>query len=621
MQGNAVDRATARARVTWSARGLRLLHRAGRGWSGRASGDRVRHLHGRRARRVAVAHDQSETDGRAVALLESAPLSDSLAEQESGPRRDLRDERRIRGSERRGGRARGDDTRARGTPSRGCGRALERRRVDGLSPVDRARRSSSPPRWNVRRRLRGRQIPAYSVRLVGLGPTSTAREQLHDRAPCVREDALLALEPEIDLHAMPPLVDVLPRDATVGEVRVPNEDPFAVAVADTSNTYGDYTMRGKVAVVGVGTTQQGEIPGRSADEIAVDAIRLALADAGIDKSKVDGLFTGPDRLRHESAKRAAHLRPPTGGRRAVRVSARGRHGRPCVPPAPIPVWQHGGAARHGHFSALLRRLASRDSAPRQQVVYTTHSPLFVGIDRFDSIRLLRREVDGPDRPRVTKVTKQTADEAIKVLQDAAGGTGFTGATFLARLTPLMTPWVNEGFFGDVVVLVEGEEDRAWILGTATSLGHDFPSLGISVIPCYGKSNLDRPYVVFSGLTIPTYVVWDGDNGDKDAKEGENRRLLRLVGATDEPWPSLRVTASHTVFECTLSETVRKEVGLEAHDAAVTAVIEECGMSTKKDAFKSPVVVETVVRRLREQGLRSATLDALVDAVIAMRGPH
>jgi acetyl-CoA acetyltransferase len=45
------------------------------------------------------------------------------------------------------------------------------------------------------------------------------------------------------------------------------------------------------AIAGIGTTSQGELPGKSANEIAVDAVRLALADAGLRKDDVDGLIT------------------------------------------------------------------------------------------------------------------------------------------------------------------------------------------------------------------------------------------------------------------------------------------------------------------------------------------
>ncbi len=47
------------------------------------------------------------------------------------------------------------------------------------------------------------------------------------------------------------------------------------------------------AIVGVGATEQGELPGRSADEIAVTAAAIALSDAGISKDEVDGLVTCP----------------------------------------------------------------------------------------------------------------------------------------------------------------------------------------------------------------------------------------------------------------------------------------------------------------------------------------
>jgi acetyl-CoA acetyltransferase len=51
-------------------------------------------------------------------------------------------------------------------------------------------------------------------------------------------------------------------------------------------------MRGRVAIVGIGATAQGELPGRTADDISIEALRLALADAGLAKDQLDGLITG-----------------------------------------------------------------------------------------------------------------------------------------------------------------------------------------------------------------------------------------------------------------------------------------------------------------------------------------
>lgn len=46
-----------------------------------------------------------------------------------------------------------------------------------------------------------------------------------------------------------------------------------------------------VAIVGIGATVQGELPGLSSNEIAVQAARAALDDAGMDRGDIDGLVT------------------------------------------------------------------------------------------------------------------------------------------------------------------------------------------------------------------------------------------------------------------------------------------------------------------------------------------
>ena len=51
------------------------------------------------------------------------------------------------------------------------------------------------------------------------------------------------------------------------------------------------SLRGEVAIVGVADTEVGILPGRTPMELCVDAALAALADAGIDKTAVDGLVT------------------------------------------------------------------------------------------------------------------------------------------------------------------------------------------------------------------------------------------------------------------------------------------------------------------------------------------
>lgn len=51
------------------------------------------------------------------------------------------------------------------------------------------------------------------------------------------------------------------------------------------------SLRGKVAIVGAADTRVGVVPDATATELCVESILLALADAGLDKTQVDGLVT------------------------------------------------------------------------------------------------------------------------------------------------------------------------------------------------------------------------------------------------------------------------------------------------------------------------------------------
>jgi acetyl-CoA acetyltransferase len=54
-----------------------------------------------------------------------------------------------------------------------------------------------------------------------------------------------------------------------------------------------HPLRGATAIAGLGITPQGKVYGRTATGFAVDAVQLALADAGLDRRDVDGVLVNP----------------------------------------------------------------------------------------------------------------------------------------------------------------------------------------------------------------------------------------------------------------------------------------------------------------------------------------
>jgi len=283
------------------------------------------------------------------------------------------------------------------------------------------------------------------------------------------------------------------------------------------------------------------------------------------------------------------------------------------------LYQH--PSRQRHMASVLLQLAEGaipGVTKNTQVIYSTHAPLFVRLERFDQIRLLRKKDGEVGKPKMTKVTKavlQNVAEALWTL-DGQQGEMYTADTLRPRMQAVMTPWMNEGFFADLVVLVEGEGDRAAILATADSLGHDLESMGICVVPCMSKNNLDRPAIVFRNLGISIYLVWDNDKNAHPPKPEENRRLLRLLSATEEDWP-VGVWNTHACLDCNLEFTLRNEITPDAFDELLEEARAEFRMD-KDQAQKNPFILRRIIQEAANRGNVSSTLKSIVEKSIELR---
>jgi energy-coupling factor transporter ATP-binding protein EcfA2 len=259
-----------------------------------------------------------------------------------------------------------------------------------------------------------------------------------------------------------------------------------------------------------------------------------------------------------------------------------------------------------------------------QVIYSTHSPLFVDIEQFECVRRLSKCKCGEGLPKATRVTQHSLAQVAVALaraQDQPKATEFTAESLKARMQALMTPWMNEGFFADVVVLVEGETDRAAILGAATARGIDLESKGVAVIPCGGKESIDRPLLVFRGLGIPTYVVFDADvKCKKDKQESttrSNRALQRLLGVTDpKDFPETSVNERYAVFQSELNTIIRERVGEDIYVNKIWMEFEkERGYPKLTHAEKASAFIARILEEADSKGVKIGELDAIVDALL------
>lgn len=300
------------------------------------------------------------------------------------------------------------------------------------------------------------------------------------------------------------------------------------------------------------------------------------------------------------------------------------------------LYQH--PNRQRHLANIFLRLAQGSTpgvAEKTQIIYATHSPLFVGLDRFNQIRLLRKTTNGDNNPKVTKVIGTTLDKIAEKLWEVNGKkeTKYTGKTLIHRLHSIMTPWINEGFFADTVVLVEGEDDYAAIMGMARTMNCDLDSMGVSVIPVSGKSSLDRPAVIFKEFGIPVYILWDGDSDqgatagtcatcgkslDRKPNPTDNHRLLRIVGKPVEDWPAH--SESHSCcFKHDLENSLKTEIGDALFEKLLTDCQNDFTIPKRKHAVKNPMVIAAIIDRAQKEGKTCKTLMNIVQSILALAG--
>jgi len=194
-----------------------------------------------------------------------------------------------------------------------------------------------------------------------------------------------------------------------------------------------------------------------------------------------------------------------------------------------------------------------------QVIYSTQSSLFLDISHFDQICIMRREKKGQTwESYPTQLSMSAMIEDVK----ARKGVDATQEGICEQYSHVFNPMINEGFFADVVVIVEGPSEQYSLPIYARALGYDLDRHNISVVHCGGKGQMDRLHRIFSRFKIPTYIWFDGDKDseDKDARD-KTLELLQLLGEPVETIENIKTKVSdrYAVLEHNFETTLKAEL--------------------------------------------------------------
>jgi predicted ATPase len=161
-----------------------------------------------------------------------------------------------------------------------------------------------------------------------------------------------------------------------------------------------------------------------------------------------------------------------------------------------------------HLFRVLRRLAQRGN----QILYSTHAPVFLSVDRIEDLALVRHTKG----KGTTLFQPEPLDEAEAF-----------------RLVAELDNDRAELFLARAVLLVEGRTEKLTFPLVFDALGVEPDKEGILVLECGGKGNMPLYARICNACEIPSVVVHDRDapRGQRpvDSERIVNQQILDVAG--------------------------------------------------------------------------------------------
>jgi putative ATP-dependent endonuclease of the OLD family len=243
------------------------------------------------------------------------------------------------------------------------------------------------------------------------------------------------------------------------------------------------------------------------------------------------------------------------------------------------LYQHPPQAQH--MQSLLERLTEPQN--NSQIIITSHSPYFVSAKGFPNIRMFRK--CGKRPCSVVKSTDYAKVE--RRIAETFGREMRSPTNLMATMGQIMQTSQKELFFSPVIVLVEGEEDVAFIATHLNLTGEwkTFRRNGCHFVVAGGKNNMPRLIAIAREFEIPTFVVCDSD------METMLRRLVKAeaLADTDSSRPDkIKNSRSELDKQKEVNEAILRLCGLKTGDLLKPETIRGVNVVMWRDTIGSAI---------------------------------
>lgn len=208
-----------------------------------------------------------------------------------------------------------------------------------------------------------------------------------------------------------------------------------------------------------------------------------------------------------------------------------------------------------NFYKVLCELAESGT----QIFFTTHSPNFLNVGRFNEIFLVRKNPEDGTYIRCAKPSLFVEDLRIRHgIKSSEEGLQLHFKNAYEETGD--TQKANEGFFAKKNILVEGQSETLLLPYFFELIGFDYIAKGITIVRCGSKGEIDRFYRLYSEFGIPCFVIFDGDSnhlGDLGLEKEtikKNRGILSMFGI-EEDFPDGNVHDGHLGFKTSLNDNL------------------------------------------------------------------